>query len=96
MAAGNEEAGIALGTGCQHLPQGEYLAGAKQPLHHGADAHHLLRVATKVLGIDGVFVDNGPVPSRGHRGQGITGLQQGGGRHPQFILVEAGGQALAP
>ncbi|MNZ80252.1 hypothetical protein D3C78_988820 [compost metagenome] len=96
MAAGNEEAGIALGTGLQHLLQGEHLAGAEQAVHDGADARHRLRVAAKVLGIDGTLVGNGPVPSRCHRGQGVTGLQQGGGRNPQFILVEAGGQALAP
>ena len=54
VAAGNEEAGIALGTGCQHLPQGEHLAGAKQPSTTAPMRTISLRVATKVLGSTGV------------------------------------------
>ncbi|MNI75347.1 hypothetical protein D3C73_1314880 [compost metagenome] len=81
VAAGDEQAGIALGTSLQHLLQGQHLAGGEQAIHHRCDAPHLLLATAEVLGVDGTLVGLGPVSFRGHQSQVIARVQQGGGGH---------------
>ena len=86
VAAGDEEAGIALDR-IPAPPQESTLPTPSSPTTTALMRPISCGLPPKYWGSTEVLSATGRFPSWGHQGQGITGLQQGGGRHPQFILV---------